>query len=90
MKKKIPIPPLSVVKLIKLWPHSRSKGHEIGQQWRIGYYSQQDGLDCIWLVDDGGNYNWTCDHEWLYEHFEIVKHSNETDFWGENRAPIDN
>ncbi len=86
MKK--PIPPRSVVALKKLWPHARKKGHEIGQKRRIGYYSRQDGLDCIWLVDDKGDYGWTADHKWLYEHFEVLKFSDETDLFGVNRPRI--
>ena len=26
----------------------------IGRRFRIGYYSRQDGLDCIWLVNEKG------------------------------------
>jgi hypothetical protein len=40
-----PVPPCSVV-LVK-----RSRGAlRRGRRFRIGYYSWQDGLDCIWLV----------------------------------------
>ena len=37
------------MKLIRLWPHARKDGYEVGQTWRIGYYSRQDGLDTVWL-----------------------------------------
>ena len=53
-KMKKPIPPLSVVVLKKLWPHARKQGHEVGEKRRIGYYSRQDGLDCVWLVNPQG------------------------------------
>lgn len=85
MNQKKPIPPRSVVRLKKLWPHARKKGHEKGEIKRIGYYSPQDGLDCIWLVDSDGNYNWTTDHEWLYENFEVIEYSDETDFYRKDR-----
>ena len=86
MKK--PIPPRSVVGLKKLWPHARKRGHEIGHKRRIGYYSRQDGLDCVWLVDDEGDYGWTTDHKWLYEHFEILELSDETDLFGVRRRRL--
>jgi y4mF family transcriptional regulator len=41
--------PGSKVRLVKLWPHARKHGYEIGQTWTVGYYSRQDGLDTIWL-----------------------------------------
>jgi hypothetical protein len=83
-----PIPPRSVVALKKLWPHARKCGHQIGEKRRIGYYSRQDGLDCVWLVDDKGDYNWTTDHKWLYEHFEVLKFSEETDLFGVRRKRL--
>ncbi len=86
MKKSIP--PRSVVALKRLWPHARKRGHEVGQKRRIGYYSRKDGLDCVWLVDDEGDYGWTTDHKWLYEHFEILKLSDETDFFGVHRRRL--
>lgn len=85
---KRPIPPLSVVRLKKLWPHARSKGHEIGQTLRVGYYSRQDGLDCIWLVNDEAEYFWTMDHDFLEEHFEIQNRSTETSFYGASRPKM--
>ena len=92
MNEKIPIPPRSVVRIRKLWPHARKQGHEKGDIWRVGYYCPQDGLDCVWLVHHKGEYNWTTDHEWLYEHFEAIAYSDETDFYGDDRpflGPID-
>ena len=86
MKK--PIPPHSVVALKKLWPHARKQGHEVGEKRRIGYYSRQDGLDCVWLVDDEGEYGWTTDHKWLYKHFEVLKLSGESDLFGVHRKRL--
>jgi hypothetical protein len=83
--KKIPIPPRSVVRLRKLWPHAKRHGHEKGEVRTIGYYSKLDGLDCVWLVNATGDYDWTTDHEWLYEKFEVLEYSEETDLYGENR-----
>jgi hypothetical protein len=85
-KGKIPIEPLTEIRLKKLWPHARKQGHEIGEIKTVGYYRPQDGLDCIWLIDQQGNYSWTIDHEFLYTFFEIHKPSLETDLYGENVA----
>jgi len=85
MKKKKPLPPKTVLRLVKLWPHARKQGHEIGEIRRVGYYSKQDGLDCIWLVDDSGEYNWAVDHAWILDKFEIIYISNEEDLFGDNQ-----
>ncbi len=87
-KMKNPVPPLSVVVLKKLWPHARKQGHEIGEQRRIGYYSRQDGLDCIWLVNQKGEYDWTIDHSFLRKHFDVIERSEETSFFGVRRKVI--
>src|ERR1700761_741079 len=50
------IPPLSDVKLVRSSPEHQASEEELGRIYRIGYYSHQDGLDCVWLVDDQGNY----------------------------------
>ena len=82
MNKRIPIPPRSILRIKKLWPHARKQGHEKGAIRRVGYYSIQDGLDCVWLVDSEGNYNWTIDHEELYDKFEVIEYSDEIDHYG--------
>ena len=88
MNQRIPIPPRSVLRIKKLWPHARSQGHEKGEIRRVGYYSRQDGLDCVWLVDGKGNYDWTTDHEWLYDVFEVIEYSDETDLHGDDRPAL--
>jgi hypothetical protein len=83
-----PLPPRSVVKLSRLWPHARKHGHEVGEFRRIGYYSPQDGLDCVWLVSSSGDYDWTADHDWIERHFDLVSLSEEVDFFGVDRPAI--
>ena len=85
---KNPIPPRSVLRLAKLWPNARKQGHETGEIWRVGYYSKQDGLDCIWLVNTKGEYHMTSDHDWLYRKFEVLSLSNEDDFHGDDREVL--
>ena len=62
-------------------------GHE-GRVFRIGYYSRQNGLDCVWLVDDDGQYIETVDQEMIKTHFEILQRSDESDFYGIDRPVI--
>ncbi len=88
MKRMKPLPPRSVLRLKKLWPHARKQGHEIGEIRRVGYYSPQDGLDCVWLVDHAGKCNWTADHDWVADKFEVVKLSDETSMFGRTRPRL--
>ena len=84
----ISYPPLTVLRLKKLWPHARKQGHEKGEVWRVGYYSKKDGLKCIWLVDKKGEYSWTAEAHWLDEKFEIVGRSKEKSYFGNSRSLI--
>jgi hypothetical protein len=83
------IPPRSVVILASVdrktspdWIADR------GQMFRIGYYNPTDGLDCIWLVNDDGEYEQTTDRQTLLNHFVILKLSNEQDLYGTRRPPL--
>jgi len=89
MKKTKPLPPGTILRLAKLWPHARKKGHEIGEIRQVGYYSRQDGLDCVWLVDDKGRYNWSADQKWVLDKFEVVKRSVEPGLYGKTKRKID-
>jgi hypothetical protein len=55
--------------------------YEIGDTFTVNYYSRQDGLQCVWLIDPQGK-----DHTWdqhdLLETFEVVSLADETDFYG--------
>ncbi len=85
---KRPLPPQSIVKLVRLWPHARKHGYEVGQTWRVGYYSRQDGLDVIWLVDAGGEYCQTAVHDWIEKHFEVIYLSDEKSVFGIRRPKL--
>ncbi len=84
----MPIRPLTVLRLRKLWPHARKQGHEVGQIYRVGYYCKHCGVGVIWLVDSDGNYNWTVDQEFIDKHFEVVQPSLERSLYGNNREKI--
>jgi hypothetical protein len=81
-----PIPPRSVVRWIKA--RSRAAQKDLGRVFRVGYYSWQDGLDCIWLVNEEGKYEQTIDHDFLAKYFEIVEISRERSLYGKSRAPF--
>lgn len=58
-----------------------------GRVFRVGYYNRQDGLDCIWLVNEKGEYEQTTDRKTLLDHFLILL-SNERDVFGDARSPL--
>jgi hypothetical protein len=47
-----------------------------------------DGLDCIWLVNDKGEYEQTIDHDFLKKYFEVESASRERSLYGRNRRPF--
>ena len=87
---KIPhvIPPKTVVRLSRYDDATRRWRRQIGRIFRVGFYSAGDGLDCIWLVNDEGEYEQTVDRRTLLMYFDLLKLSHETDLFGERRAPI--
>ncbi len=56
--------------------------------FRIGYYRKSDGLDCVWLVDDEGDYGQTADQESIRKHFTMLELSEEEDLFGLDRPVI--
>lgn len=82
------IPPLSLVKISKVTKQQPAWKNRKGKIYRIGYYSKQDGLDCVWLVDDEGSYCGTVDQEMIKTHFEVLELSDETDLYGDDRPVI--
>lgn len=84
----VPIPPRSIIELIKADRKTPGWKEQIGMQYRIGYYFPNDGLDVIWLVDGEGKYCETTDHEFLFKYFKIIRLSKETDFFGIKRRRL--
>lgn len=76
------IPPRSVVKLLAPW------GENQGRVFRIGYYRRQDGLDCVWLVNESAEYERTTDQASIATDFEVLMRSDETDRFGFNREVL--
>jgi len=83
----VPIPPCSIVSVREV---GRSPwANEVGRIFRIGYYSKNDGLDCIWLVDESGKYNQSIDHEYLHKFFAIESISKQRSLYGRGRPQFD-
>jgi len=82
------VPPLSLVKVVRVTSEEPEWGGYEGRVFRIGYYNPNDGLDCVWLVDDDGQYAETVDQEMIRTHFEILELSDESDLYGIDRPLI--
>jgi hypothetical protein len=83
-----PIPPRTVVRLVAReadWDASL----RLGDTFRIGYYSPNDGLDCVWLVNCAGIYEQTWDQASLLNYFEVVTPSDDTDLFGIDRPRLE-
>lgn len=83
------IPPRSIFKLVESDDSTPTWKDEIGRVFRIGYYSKQDGTDCIWLVNEKGEYEQTTSREYLLKYFEALEISNETEIFGNPEIPFD-
>jgi hypothetical protein len=90
MRRNVPdiIPPRSVVELIRADASTFAWKQQIGRRFRVGYYNPNDGLDCIWLVNENGEYEQTTDRATLLTYFQIIKLSNERDVFGKQRRRL--
>lgn len=82
------IPPRSVVELIKADRKTPEWKGMVGNQFRIGYYNPNHGLEDIWIVNSQGEYWDVIDNDLLEKYFKIIKYSNETDLFGTNRPKL--
>lgn len=82
--RKVPkiIPPRSMFRLARSDVKTPTWKKDVERVFRIGYYSRQDGLDDIWLVNEKGEYEGTADRDHLLKYFEPVKISRETNLYG--------
>ena len=62
---------------------------QLGAVFRVGYYSRQDGPNCVWLVNNEGEYCQTWDQLTIRSNFDVVSLSEETDIFGNNRPEIE-
>jgi hypothetical protein len=82
------IPPRSRVRLIRADNQTPSWKKDIGRQFRVGYYSPNDGLDCIWLVNEEGAYEQTTNRKFLLKYFDIEHWSREKNFFGRGKRRL--
>jgi len=82
------IPPRSRVRLIRADRRTPSWEKAVGHQFRIGYYSRKDGLDCIWLVNENGTYEQTTDRAFLLKYFDVEQLSQEKNLYGRGKRRL--
>jgi tryptophan synthase beta chain len=82
------VPPRSVVRQMKDWD-AHEGNSQVGRELRIGYYNPNDGLDCVWLVDENGRYFETTNQRSIGDVFEVLQRSDETDVFGQYREPLE-
>ena len=82
------IPPRSRVRLVRADQTTPVYRKNLGRQFRVGYYSPQDGLDCIWLVNENGEYEQTTDREDLLSYFKIERLSIERNYCGTGKRKL--
>jgi hypothetical protein len=83
-----PVPPRSVVRLIRSDKKTPAWQGREGTVYRVGYYSRQDGLEEIRLVDSEGQYIDIRDHECVLKYVEVISVSDETDLYGDKRPKL--
>jgi hypothetical protein len=84
----VPISPHSVVRLVHYDRRTPLGRGQVGRVLRVGYYSRKDGSDCIWLVNDDGEYEQTTDHKLLYWYFDVILLTDDTNWYGRGRPPL--
>jgi hypothetical protein len=82
------IPPRSRVRLVKADRHTPVWREDVGRRFRVGYYSPKDGLDCIWLVNENGEYEQTTDREFLLKYFVMERLSDEKNLYGAGKRQL--
>ena len=81
-KNQRPICPHTRIRLIRADESTPMWKDRINQEYTVCYYSKQDGLDVIWIVNENGVYS-TIDHEALGDYFEVLEESNDRDYFGD-------
>jgi hypothetical protein len=76
------VPPGSVVRLMRSDDTTPTWRGREGQTFRIGYYTPNDGLNVIWLVNETGEYIETVDRETLVRFFNLESISEEGNHFG--------
>jgi len=87
---KIPkvIPPRSRVCLVRADDWTPSWKKNIGREFRVGWYNRKNGLDCVWLVNEEGEYEQTTDRKFPLKYFDVEDWSGEKNLFGRRRGPL--
>ena len=83
------IPPRSTFRLVASDESTPTWKNDIGTVFRIGYYSKQDGTDCIWLLNEKGEYEQTTTRAYLLKYFEPLEISSETEIYENPAIPFE-
>jgi hypothetical protein len=83
------VPPRSRFRLVRSDAKTPDWKADVGRVFRIGYYSRQDGLDVIWLVNEDGKYDGATDRDFLLKYFELIEISDESDLYGDRKPPFE-
>jgi len=78
------LPPLTLLQL-KRWvilKHLNLIKDQVGQYFRVGYYTPNDGLNTIWIADEDGQYIGTLSRAQIKRYFRVVRISKERDYCG--------
>jgi hypothetical protein len=67
------LPPLTLLRLI---------ADQVGEYFRVGYYTPNDGLETIWIADEDGKYIGTIARRRLRKYFRVVSISKELNYCG--------
>jgi hypothetical protein len=83
------LPPLTLLQLIRAarLQNLRLIPDQVGQFFQIGYYTPNDGLELVWIVDEVGTYLGTIPRALLRKYFRICKISGETNYSGVKGVP---
>jgi hypothetical protein len=82
------IPPRSRVRLVRADRRTPTWQKDVGRQFRVGYYSRKAGLNCIWLVNENGEYEQTVDRDFLLKYFVLEYLSDEKDYYGQRKRQL--
>jgi hypothetical protein len=60
------------LKLVKADTSTPLWEDQIGRIFTVGEYSEEDGNDCVWLINERGEYEQTIDQASVLEYFEVT------------------
>ena len=78
------LPPLTMLRLQRSVSlrHLKLIADQVGQYFRVGYYTPNDGLETIWIVNEDGDYVGTIARSRLKKYFRVVSISKELNYCG--------